>query len=321
MSEYAISTEKLTKRYDSLTAVDHIQLQVKKGEIYGLVGPDGAGKTTAIRLLCGLLDITEGDAQVAKFSVKTDSEAVKQKIGYMPQRFSLYGDLTVIENLNFFADLYQVPRDTRTKKTDQLLEFSRLTPFVKRRAEKLSGGMKQKLALCCTLIHEPEILFLDEPTTGVDPVSRREFWKILYSLNENGMTILVSTPYMDEADLCNTVGFMHQGKLIAINTPQNLKSQFIGDLLELKAEPIREVGKLVKSAAGVKEVNVFGDRLHLTVTDITQAQAAVPELLQKNQFQLISLNPIQPSLEDIFVSIVKQNPLPQRLEENQEASK
>ncbi|MFB3894801.1 MAG: ATP-binding cassette domain-containing protein [bacterium] len=307
MSDYAISTEKLTKQFDKLTAVDHIQLQVKKGEIYGLVGPDGAGKSTTIRLLCGLLNITEGDAQIAKLSVKTDSEAVKQKIGYMPQRFSLYGDLTVIENLNFFADLYQVNKDTRKKKTDQLLEFSRLTPFVKRRAEKLSGGMKQKLALCCTLIHEPEILFLDEPTTGVDPVSRREFWKILYSLNENGMTILVSTPYMDEADLCNTVGFMHQGKLIAINTPQNLKSQFIGDLLELKAEPIREASKLVKTAAEVKEVNVFGDRLHLTVTNITQAQSAVTELLQKNQFQLISLNPIQPSLEDIFVGIVKQH--------------
>jgi ABC-2 type transport system ATP-binding protein len=307
MSEFAISTQSLTKQFAQLTAVDHLQLQVKKGEIYGMVGPDGAGKTTTIRLLCGLLNISEGDATVADISVKSDTEAVKHKIGYMPQRFSLYGDLTVIENLNFFADLYQVPKDVRKKKTDQLLEFSRLTPFIKRRAEKLSGGMKQKLALCCTLIHEPEILFLDEPTTGVDPVSRREFWKILYSLNENGMTILVSTPYMDEAELCNTVGFMHLGKLIAIDTPQNLKMQFTGELLELKAEPLREVSKLVRTADGVKGVNVFGDRLHLTVSDINQAQSAVTELLQKNKFQLHSLKTIKPSLEDIFVNIVRKS--------------
>jgi ABC-2 type transport system ATP-binding protein len=307
MAEYSISTEKLTKHFDKVTAVDNLQLQVKKGEIYGLVGPDGAGKTTTIRLLCGLLNIIEGDAIISGTSVKSDPETVKQKIGYMPQRFSLYGDLTVIENLNFFADLYQVPKDARKKKIAQLLEFSRLTPFIKRRAEQLSGGMKQKLALSCTLIHEPEILFLDEPTTGVDPVSRREFWKILYSLNENGMTILISTPYMDEAELCNTIGFMHQGKLIAVDTPQNLKSKLSDELLELKAEPIREVSKQVKSAAGVKEVIVFGDRLHLTVTDINQAQTAVMAILQKNKFQLISLKAIKPSLEDIFVNLVRKS--------------
>jgi ABC-2 type transport system ATP-binding protein len=305
MPEFAISTEKLTKKFDKVTAADNLQLQVQKGEIYGLVGPDGAGKTTTIRLLCGLLNILEGDAMVSGTSVRTDPETVKHKIGYMPQRFSLYGDLTVIENLNFFADLYQVSKDARKKKIAQLLEFSRLTPFIKRRAEQLSGGMKQKLALSCTLVHEPEILFLDEPTTGVDPVSRREFWKILYSLNENGMTILVSTPYMDEAELCNTIGFMHQGKLIAVDTPQNLKSKLTDELLELKAEPIREVSKQVKSAAGIKEVIVFGDRLHLTVTDINQAQTAVMAILQKNKFQLISLKPIKPSLEDIFVNLVR----------------
>ncbi|MCX7919350.1 MAG: ABC transporter ATP-binding protein [bacterium] len=308
MPDWAITTEKLTKRFDKLTAVDNLSLQVYKGEIYGLVGPDGAGKTTTIRMLCGLLNITEGDAIVSGISVKTDAEAVKRKVGYMSQRFSLYGDLTVHENLDFFAELYQVPHNSRKQKTAQLLEFSRLTPFVNRLAEKLSGGMKQKLALCCTLIHEPEILFLDEPTAGVDPVSRREFWKIIYTLNEQGITIFVSTPYMDEAELCNRVGFMHQGKLIAIDTPQNLKSNYTGHVLEVKAEPLRELAKLVKSVPEVNEVIIFGDKLHLTVTDIEQAASAVTELMLTNQFQLNSIRKINPSLEDIFVRLIKQNP-------------
>ena len=316
MLEFAISTDKLTKQFANLTAVDNLQLQVRKGEIYGLVGPDGAGKTTTMRLLCGLLNITDGDAQVSGTSVKSDPEAVKRKIGYMSQRFSIYGDLTVSENLNFFADLYQVPKETRKQKTDQLLEFSRLTPFINRLAEQLSGGMKQKLALCCTLIHEPEILFLDEPTTGVDPVSRREFWKILYSLNENGMTILVSTPYMDEAELCNTIGFIHQGKLITSDTPQKIKQLLTGDILELKAVPLREISKQLKSVPGVKDILVFGDKLHLMVTDIELAKTAVSEIITQKQYQLISLNKIAPTLEDIFVSLVQQNHLPPRHEKH-----
>ena len=316
MSEWAITTDNLTKTFASVTAADHLMLQVRKGEIYGLVGPDGAGKTTAMRLLSGLLNITDGDALVNGISVKKDPESVKRKIGYMSQRFSLYGDLTVQENLDFFADLYEVPKSARKKKTEELLEFSRLTPFTRRLGDQLSGGMKQKLALCCTLIHEPEILFLDEPTTGVDPVSRREFWKIIYTLNQNGMTIMVTTPYMDEAELCTTIGIMHQGKLITVGTPANLKSRITGELLELKAEPLREVKKIVQTMEGIKGIVVFGDKLHLTVSDAAQAENQIRKILEekasgkKNEFipdavKIISIMKISPSLEDVFVGLVQ----------------
>ena len=223
--ESIIETRGLTKRFGALTAVDHLDLTVAKGEIFGLVGPDGAGKTTTLRMLCGLMDPSEGSARVAGHDVARESRAVKDQIGYMAQRFGLYQDLTVEENMNFYADLFDITGETRTQLTAQLLRMTRMEPFRARLAGQLSGGMKQKLALMCTLLHRPRILFLDEPTNGVDPVSRRDFWAILYQLLKDGITIFMTTAYLDEAERCNRVGLMHKGKLIRCETPAAMKAE------------------------------------------------------------------------------------------------
>ena len=215
----AIETDHLTKRFGDLAAVDGLTLSVAEGEIFGLVGPDGAGKTTTIRLLCSIMEPSAGDAWVAGHHVVRDAEPIKEKIGYMSQRFGLYNDLTVMENLDFYADVYSEPRRGRREKIDRLLSFSNLTPFKRRLAGNLSGGMKQKLGLACALIHTPQVLFLDEPTNGVDPVSRRDFWRILHELHSEKVTIFVSTAYLDEADRCDRVGLIHRGRLLACDTP------------------------------------------------------------------------------------------------------
>ncbi len=253
--------------FTGLTAVDGIDLQVRAGEIFGLVGPDGAGKTTTMRLLTGLLDPDAGAIQVAGFDVLRQSEAMKGHIGYMPQRFSLYGDLTVAENLRFFANIYHIPREERLARQQRLLEFSRLAPFLKRQAQFLSGGMKQKLALACVLMHTPRVLFLDEPTTGVDPVSRRDFWKILYSLLKEGVTLFVSTPYMDEAERCTRVALMNRGRVILCDTPARLKQHMPGEMLEVSVEPLRPARQVLAGVPGVLDVQVFGDRLHVQVNN------------------------------------------------------
>ena len=223
--ESIIEIRGLTKRFGELTAVDHLDLTVGKGEIFGLVGPDGAGKTTTLRMLCGLMDPSEGSARVAGHDVARESRAVKDQIGYMAQRFGLYQDLTVEENMNFYADLFDITGETRMQLTVQLLRMTRMEPFRARLAGQLSGGMKQKLALMCTLLHRPRILFLDEPTNGVDPVSRRDFWAILYQLLKEGITIFMTTAYLDEAERCNRVGLMHKGKLIRCSTPEAMKAE------------------------------------------------------------------------------------------------
>ncbi|MBZ5580514.1 MAG: ABC transporter ATP-binding protein [Acidobacteriia bacterium] len=220
-----IETHDLTRRFDALTAVDHLNLSVAEGEIFGLVGPDGAGKTTTLRMLCGLMDPTEGSASVAGHDVVRDSRAVKDQIGYMAQRFGLYGDLTVQENMDFYADLFDITGAFRAELTAQLLRMTRMEPFRERQASRLSGGMKQKLALMCTLLHRPRILFLDEPTNGVDPVSRRDFWAILYQLLQEGITVFMTTSYLDEAERCNRVGLIHRGKLIRCAPPEVMKQE------------------------------------------------------------------------------------------------
>jgi len=227
-----IETRELTKRFAALTAVDHLNLTVQEGEIFGLVGPDGAGKTTTLRMLCGLMDPTEGSATVAGHDVARESQAVKDRIGYMAQRFGLYGDLTVDENMAFYGDLFGIVGADRETLTARLLRMTRMEPFRERQAGRLSGGMKQKLALMCTLLHRPQILFLDEPTNGVDPVSRRDFWAILYQLLRDGITIFMTTAYLDEAERCNRVGLMHKGKLIRCEAPEEMKRATAAATLE-----------------------------------------------------------------------------------------
>src|SRR5215470_2292598 len=227
-----IETRDLTRRFGELTAVDHLNLSVDRGEIFGLVGPDGAGKTTTLRMLCGLMDANEGSARVAGHDAAKESQAVKDQIGYMAQRFGLYQDLTVEENMVFYADLFDITGQTRDELTSQLLRMTRMEPFRARQAGRLSGGMKQKLALMCTLLHRPQILFLDEPTNGVDPVSRRDFWAILYELLQEGITIFMTTAYLDEAERCNRVGLMHKGKLIRCEAPEALRREANAQTLE-----------------------------------------------------------------------------------------
>jgi ABC-2 type transport system ATP-binding protein len=303
-SRYAIMTRGLRKTFGDLVAVDNLDLAVEKGEIFGLVGPDGAGKTTTMRMLCGILAATAGEAQVAGYDVLRQPEQVKRRIGYMPQRFSLYGDLTVAENLAFFANIYHVPRPQRIEREKELLEFSRLAPFRRRLAQNLSGGMRQKLALACTLMHTPEALLLDEPTTGVDPVSRREFWRILYSLLKQGVTIFVSTPYMDEAEHCNRVALIARGRILLCDTPDALKERMRGDLLEITAEPQGQARQALSQIPEVLGVQVFGDRLHVWVSDASRDEQAILSALAERQIEAKSSRRMAPGLEDVFVSVL-----------------
>jgi ABC-2 type transport system ATP-binding protein len=298
----------LRKRFGALTAVDSIDLAVSRGEIFGLVGPDGAGKTTTMRMLCGILDPTEGDAEVAGYDLRRQPEQVKRRIGYMPQRFSLYTDLTVAENLLFFANIYHVPREARLRREQELLDFSRLAPFRTRLAGDLSGGMKQKLALACTLIHTPAVLFLDEPTTGVDPVSRRDFWKILYSLLREGVTLFVSTPYMDEAERCHRVALVDKGRILLCDTPEALKQRMKGDLLELIAQPQRQAKEMLSALPDVRGVQVFGDRLHVWVADASRDEPQLLRSLSEQGIQVLASRRVVPGLEDVFVSVLSEAP-------------
>lgn len=303
----AIRTDQLTKSFDSTTAVDDLNLNIAQGEVFGLVGPDGSGKTTTMRLLTSIMDPTSGDAWVMGKHTVRDAEAIKEEIGYMSQRFGLYTDLTVEENIHFYADLYGVPRKGREEKIHSLLSFSNLTPFKKRQAGKLSGGMKQKLGLACALIHTPKVLFLDEPTNGVDPVSRRDFWRILYQLLKEGATIFVSTAYLDEAERCSRVGLLHNGRLLACDTPAEVKRLMPGTILEVRTPHAREAVTVLKSALQAESVGLFGDRVHVVTTtpDTTAKRAKV--LLQDQGIPVQSLRPVDPTLEDVFVSVLAGN--------------
>ncbi len=303
MSEIALRTRDLGRAFGELWAVRGLDLEVRRGEIFGLVGPDGAGKTTTMRMLTGILAASEGEAEVAGFSIRGGEEDIKLRISYMSQRFGLYGDLSVEENLRFYADLYEVPRREREPLEERLLGFSNLTPFRKRLARNLSGGMKQKLGLACALIHKPEILFLDEPTNGVDPVSRRDFWRILYAMLKEGVTIFVSTAYLDEAERCSRVGLMHHGRLIQCDTPQQLKRGMAGQLLELEIERPRAAREALAAEFGGERVSLFGGTLHVHADDDTDAEAALRILAQAG-FAVQSKKLIRPSLEDVFIRYV-----------------
>ncbi|GAN33516.1 MAG: ABC transporter ATP-binding protein [Candidatus Brocadia sp. AMX2] len=300
----AIRTEALAKSFDGLGAVDNLTLTVAEGEIFGLVGPDGAGKTTTMRLLSAIMDPTSGDAWVAGHHIVKEAEEIKEEIGYMSQRFGLYADLTVLENINFYADIYGVPRKDRGEKIDRLLAFSNLTPFRKRLAGNLSGGMKQKLGLACALIHTPRVLFLDEPTNGVDPVSRRDFWRILYQLLREKVTIFVSTAYLDEAERCNRVGLIHKGKLLACGTPDEVKKLMHGTILEIRSPEPRKAASLLRDRLEADSVGLFGDRIHAVTRNPEKAALQVEGILANARLELVGIRIVEPTLEDVFISVL-----------------
>ncbi len=300
----AVTVRGLRKSFGGIAAVDGLDLEIARGEIFGLVGPDGAGKTTTIRILCGLIEADAGEAAVAGCDVAREGDELRRRIGYMSQRFSLYGDLTVAENLRFFAGLHGVPRAGRAGRTDELLAFSRLGPFRDRLAQNLSGGMRQKLALACTLVPRPRVLLLDEPTTGVDPVSRRDFWKILYDLLAGGVTMLVSTPYMDEAERCHRVALIDRGRVHRCDTPSALREGMRGGILEVTARPQRQAREALAGVPGLLGTEVFGDRLHLWVERPGEAAAQVGPRLAAAGVEHDAPRQVDPGLEDVFVSLL-----------------
>ena len=285
---------------DYVTAVDQLSIKIEKGEIFSLVGPDGAGKTTTIRMMCGVLMPTKGNITLLGNDIRKQKEEVKKHIGYLSQRFSLYQDLTISENIDFFAEIHKVYNYKPRK--EELLEFTRLTPFCDRLAGKLSGGMKQKLALACTLIHTPDIIFLDEPTTGVDPISRRDFWKILSSLLKSGITIVVSTPYLDEAERSTRVVLMNQGRLLTCDTPEAIKASFHAKVIELVCTDVRRAFQVLLQPLGRNNIQLFGDRLHVLVQNIEKNKNEVLDILKDERIEVRSHRVIPPSLEDVFIA-------------------
>jgi ABC-2 type transport system ATP-binding protein len=306
----AIRTHGLRRAFGELIAVAGLDLNVAEGEIFGLVGPDGAGKTTTMRMLTGILPPTAGTAEVAGCDVVRQTERLKDHIGYMSQRFGLYPDLTVQENLAFYADIYAVPRRELAARTDRLLGFSNLTPFKQRLAGNLSGGMKQKLGLACALIHTPRVLFLDEPTNGVDPVSRRDFWRILYQLVREKVTIFISTAYLDEAERCNRLALLHEGRLLGLGTPDEVKAMMPGALLEVRTPAPRRTASLLREQLRDASVGLFGDRVHVAARDPEAATARIRQLVTSAGFEPLTIRVIEPSLEDVFVSVLATRPSP-----------
>jgi ABC-2 type transport system ATP-binding protein len=303
--EDAIRTEQLSKSFGPLTAVEGLTLSVPRGELFGLVGSDGAGKSTTLRMLTGIMDPSGGEAWVLGSSMKRAADAVRGEIGYMSQRFGLYPDLTVLENLLFYADIQMIPRRGRDARIEELLDFGKLAPFRDRAAGKLSGGMKQKLGLACALVHKPRVLFLDEPTNGVDPVSRRDFWRILYKLLAEGVTVFVATAYLDEAERCSRVGLMHRGKLLACDTPHGLKKLMKGGVLELTTGDPRHAVRLLSEVFPSGSVALFGERLHLYAPDTREAGRLAADRLSAGGVQLSEVRDVEPSLEDLFVSLLR----------------
>jgi ABC-2 type transport system ATP-binding protein len=301
---FSIQTTNLTKKFESIIAVNQLTLEVKAGEIFGLVGPDASGKTTTLRMLCGILPPDGGEARVAGCDILKEAEQLKEKVGYLPQRFGLYGDLSVLENIHFYADLYRVPKRERRDRVKRLLQFANLEPFGERKAQDLSGGMKQKLGLICALIHTPQILLLDEPTTGVDPLSRRDFWVILYDLLKEGVTILFSTSYMDEAERCSRIGLIHQGELLVADTPSSVKMRIGGTVLELRLEDHQKGMKILERMAAFRSLVLSGDKIHILVDQPKEGERMIRDVLKTEGIDILDLNRVRPSLEDAFVSMV-----------------
>ena len=305
-----IQTKDLVKRFKTrqgnITAVDGVTLQVRRGETYGLIGPDGAGKTTTTRVILGLLRRTSGESRILGYDSMRDTYAIRERVGYIAQQFSLPPDMTVMENMRFFANIQGVNPAEQQRRIPELLEFAGLTDFTKRLAGRLSGGMKKKLALACSLVHEPNVVMLDEPTLGVDPVSRREFWNLLGNLRaEKGLTIFVCTPYMDEAERCNWVGLMYQGKLIAHDSPDAIKTMIPGYLLEFTPSHFVPAKKLVAELAGVLEIQTYGVMLHVFVDDIEQRQPEIEAALTAQGITWSGMRQIEARMEEAFISLIR----------------
>lgn len=302
---WAIQIENLTRKFGAVIAVNRLNLSVRKGEIFGLVGPDGAGKTTIMRLCSGLLPPTEGEVRILGHAITPETELLKEKIGYMAQRFALYGDLTVMENIQFYADLYCVPKKERAARIERLLTFSNLAPFQDRLAQNLSGGMKQKLGLACALVHTPQVLFLDEPTNGVDPVSRRDFWRLIYDLLQEGVTIFVSTAYLDEAERCNRVGLLYQGHLLAVGTPEEIKDLLKEEIWEIHCSPRMKAKEILLASPIIKNAWIFGDKIHFIVAEGLKVTKQIEDELRNSSMEVFSIRRITPTLEDIFMATIR----------------
>ncbi len=299
-----IEIENLEKYFDNIKALDGVTLSVEQGEVFCLLGPDGAGKTTLLRILAGVMSPDSGGLKIFDNDIVKNIESAKSEIGYLSQRFSLYPDLSVSENIDFYARLFRIKREQAEKRKKRLLEFSRLGPYIKRQAKNLSGGMKQKLALSCALIHTPKLLILDEPTTGVDPISRREFWKILYDLLAEGLTIVFASPYMDEAERASRVALLYEGKIIDCDTPDSLKGKFGYQLAELITADNRRVRELLQDKYGHDNVVFFGDKLHIKIKDYQSEKAEIEKTLHSSGIEIVSLEQIMPGMEDIFINAI-----------------
>jgi ABC-2 type transport system ATP-binding protein len=304
MNAPSVVVKDLVKRFGDFVAVDHISFEAKKGEIFGFLGPNGAGKSTTIRMLCGLLHPTSGVAMVAGTDVAKQPEVVRRKIGYMSQKFSLYNDLTVIENVNFFAGMYEVSPAVLPERVAWALEMAGLKGREKTMTATLAAGWKQRLALGCAVLHKPPVLFLDEPTSGVDPISRRQFWELIHQMAAEGVTVFVTTHYMDEAEYCNRLVLIYRGRIVASGSPAELKRDAMhGELLLVEGEPLPAAIEALQNQDGIHDVAVFGNALHLVVEDAKRAVPLVRQQLEEKRVKVSRVEPIRPSLEDVFVSL------------------
>ena len=305
-TDIIISTEKLIKEFDGKRAVDNLTLDIKRGEIFGFLGPNGAGKSTTIRMLCGILKPTSGKASVLGLDIYTQAEEIKKNIGYMSQHFGLYNDLTVEENINFYSRVYLRDKKIAAERSYEIISASGLSSYRKYLAAKLSGGWKQRLALACSVVHEPKMLFLDEPTAGIDPVSRRIIWDLLYNLASKGITLFVTTHYMEEAERCGRIGFINNGILVACDTPKRIKKEFMPlDIISLKTAELKKAFDLLKPQEFSKDINIYGDEIHISVGDGEKCIGVIKEILSGNKIQLGKIEKINPSIEDVFVYVTK----------------
>jgi len=310
--EYVVETQNLTRRFGKFTAVDRVNFYIPRGEIFGLLGPNGAGKTTTIRMLCGILNPSEGDASVIGHDIRRESELIKQKIGYMSQKFALYNDLTPKENLAFYSSIYGVPKAIRAERIKHLIRTAGLDKHENELTRNLSGAWRQRLALACAIAHEPPMLFLDEATAGVDPVSRRAFWDLIYEMAGQGVTILATTHYMDEAEYCNTIGLMYQARLIAVSSPDTLRDNLQGTLVEIDCEKPLDALEAARTVKGVLEASLHGIHIHVAVEDEKALKRLISHL-EKLDIPIHGTEQIIPSLEDVFISMVQEQAREQEL--------